>query len=391
MALRHRVSDLRRGWGVRGPLYPSARKLVLVTLGIAMFLLPAGASGRPAVPNVGTVTPIIYGTQGSNGWYITNVTVNWVIAPLGYLSSEGCDATTISADTVGTDLTCTATWSDGSASQTIHIHRDATPPTVSVVAERPPDSNGFYNKPVTYAFVGADPTSGIQACSRITYSGPDNPSASIVGTCKDNAGNVTSVTQSLKYDATAPTIKKFTLRARKGGAQLHWLGSAGTASFQLERAPGLKGAAQSVVFHGTALSSGFVDRGLRPGREYRYQLTATDDAANTVTQTRDFVARGALLSPAPGERIAKAPLLVWTPVRGASYYNVVLVRGRRVFSAWPARTHLKLPRTWTYHGRRYKLRPGSYQWFVWPGFGPLSAGRYGKMLGGSSFTFGGSG
>jgi hypothetical protein len=160
---------------------------------------------------------------------------------------------------------------------------------------------------------------------------------------------------------------------------------------EIQRAPGLKGAAQSVVYRGASLSSGWVDRGLRPGREYRYQLTVSDDAANKTTKTIDFVARGALLDPAPGERVAKPPLLAWTAVRGATYYNVVLVRGRRVFSAWPTSARLKMPRAWTYHGRRYKLRSGSYRWFVWPGFGSLSAGHYGKMLGGSTFTFGGPG
>jgi hypothetical protein len=202
---------------------------------------------------------------------------------------------------------------------------------------------------------------------------------------------VTSVTTALKYDATPPKIKKFELKARKGGARLHWTDSADVKSLEIQRAPGLKGAAQSVVYRGASLSNGWVDRGLRPGREYRYQLTVSDDAANKTTKTIDFVARGALLDPAPGERVAKPPLLAWTAVRGASYYNVVLVRGRRVFSAWPTRTRLKMPRAWTYHGRRYKLRSGSYRWFVWPGFGSLSAGHYGKMLGGSTFTFGGPG
>ena len=37
----------------------------------------------------------MYGTQGANGWYVTNVTVNWVIEPLGYQTTEGCDARTI--------------------------------------------------------------------------------------------------------------------------------------------------------------------------------------------------------------------------------------------------------------------------------------------------------
>jgi hypothetical protein len=199
------------------------------------------------------------------------------------------------------------------------------------------------------------------------------------------------VTKALKYDATPPKIKKFEPKALKAGVRLHWTDSADVKSLEIQRAPGLKGAAQSVVYRGASLSNSWVDRGLRPGREYRYQLTVSDDAANKTTKTINFVARGALLAPAPGERVTKAPLLVWTPVRGASYYNVVLVRGRRVFSAWPTRTRLKVPRAWTYHGHRYTLRSGSYRWIVWPGFGSLSAGQYGKMLGGSTFTFGGPG
>ena len=388
--LGQRVSDLRRRQGPKGSGH-RLRGLLLVALGVVVFLLPAAASGRPAAPTVGTVTAITYGTQGANGWYVTNVTINWLIQPLGYESSSGCDAQTITSDTVNTDLTCTAVWSDGTASQTVHVHRDATPPTVTVTPDRAPDANGWYNQPVGFTYSGADPTSGVATCSRVAYAGPDNTNATVTGTCSDNAGNVASVTKALKYDATPPKIKKFELKARKEGAQLLWRGSADVKSVELLRAPGLKGAAQSAVFTGTGLSTGFTDRGLRPGREYRYQLTVSDEAANKTTKAIDFVARGALLAPAPGERVTKAPLLAWTPVRGASYYNVVLVRGRRVFSAWPTRTRLKLPRAWTYHGRRYTLRSGSYRWIVWPGFGSLSAGRYGKMLGGSTFTFGGPG
>jgi hypothetical protein len=305
--------------------------------------------------------------------------------------TEGCDARLIQSDTFNTDFTCHAWWSDGDYSATVHIHRDATPPTVAVTPDRAPDANGWYNHAVVYAFTGTDPTSGVAACSRLAYAGPDNQNASVTGTCSDNAGNVKSVTTALKYDATPPKIKKFEPKARKGAARLLWRGSPDVKSVELLRAPGLKGAAQSAVFTGGGLSRGYLDRGLRPGREYRYQLTVSDDAANKTTKTIDFVARGALLDPAPGERIAKPPLLVWAAVRGASYYNVVLVRGRRVFSAWPTSARLKMPRAWTYHGRRYKLRSGSYRWFVWPGFGSLSAGHYGKMLGGSTFTFGGSG
>jgi hypothetical protein len=362
-----------------------------VVLGAAVFLLPAGASGRLDVPRVGTVTPVIYGTQGANGWYVTNVTVNWLIQPLPYLQSEGCDARTIVTDTVNTDLTCTVWWSDGSASSTVHIHRDATAPTVTATPARPPGANGWYNSPLTVTFGGTDVISGIEACSQVTYAGPDNANASIAGMCRDWAGNVSPASFPLKYDATPPTLGAFSVKPANRKAHLRWKAPDDAASVQLVRAPGRNGAAESVVFSGTALSRGFVDRGLHPGRNYGYRLTATDAAANQAAKTLEFLARGALLFPAPGERVTRPPLLVWEKVRGARYYNVILVRGRRIFSAWPLRARLRLPRAWTYHGRRYKLRPGTYSWYVWPGRGPLSAGQYGKSLGGSTFTFGGAG
>ena len=358
--------------------------------GVAVFLLPAGASAGPAAPRVGTVTPIIYGTQGANGWYVTNVTVNWVVQPLGYLTTEGCDAQTIVTDTVNTDITCTAVWSDGSASSTVHIHRDATPPTVTAVPARPPDANGWYNTPLTVAFSGTDATSQIASCTQATYAGPDSLNTSVSGSCRDNAGNQTAASYALKYDATPPTVGALRVTPKSGAAKLNW-NVQGASSIQVVRAPGLKGAAESVVFKGAGSTKSYVDHKLRPGRQYQYRLTATDAAANQASKTLDYLARGALLFPAPGERVTKPPLLVWTPKRHASYYNVILVRGRRVLSEWPVQARLQLARSWKYHGRRYKLRPGTYTWFVWPGRGPLSAGRYGKLLGGSTFRYGGTG
>jgi hypothetical protein len=368
-----------------------SRRLFAVVLAAAVFLLPGGASGRAEAPSVGTITPITYGTQGASGWYTTNVTVNWVIQPLPYLQSEGCDARTVSTDTVGIDLTCHVWWADGDVSVKVTIRRDATAPTVIPVPARAPDANGWYNNPLTVSFSGSDVTSGVASCTQAGYAGPDSSNTSVSGSCRDNAGNQTPASYALKYDATPPTLGAFNIKPANRKAHLRWKAPQDAASVQLVRAPGLKGAAESVVFSGTALSKGYVDRGLRPGRNYVYRLTAADAAANQASKALEFVARGALLFPAPGERVSRPPLLVWEKVSGASYYNVILVRGRRVFSAWPVRAQLRLPRAWTYHGRRYKLRPGTYSWFVWPGRGLLSAGQYGKLLGGSTFTFGGSG
>ena len=396
MALRHRVSDLRRGRGARGPLYPSARRLLLVTLGAAALLLPTGATGQPTAlpPNV---TPVVYGAIGTNGWYVSNVTLNWTIE-IPYSWSSGCDARTLTADTTGASFTCSA--GNGTTcpnppdcaltTKTVTIKRDATAPTVTVTPDRAPDANGWYNHALTVTFSGSDPTSGIASCSSATYAGPDNPNASVAGSCRDNAGNQTAASYAVKYDATPPTVASFRVVPANRKAKLHW-NVQNASSIQVVRTPGLNGAPQSVVFTGQGSAKGYTDTKLHPGRQYQYSLTATDVAGNQSAKPLDYLARGPLLFPAPNERVTKAPLLVWGAQKGASYYNVILVRGRRVLSAWPTQARLQLPRAWRYRGHKYKLRPGTYKWFVWPGFGPLSAGRYGKMLGGSSFTLGGSG
>jgi hypothetical protein len=98
------------------------------------------------------------------------------------------------------------------------------------------------------------------------------------------------------------------------------------------------------------------------------------------------VARTALLAPRAGARVTGAPLLVWRPVPRASYYNVQLFRGRtKVLSAWPTRPRFQLRPRWTYLGRQQRLAPGTYRWYVWPRLGRGARGRYGSLLGQSTF------
>ena len=78
-------------------------------------------------------------------------------------------------------------------------------------------------------------------------------------------------------------------------------------------------------------------------------------------------------------------------MRGAAYYNVQLgylsgggqakaVKGVKILSAWPTVASYTLKPSWRYHGRTYKLAAGRYRWYVWPGYGPRSAHRYGRLL-----------
>jgi hypothetical protein len=167
-----------------------------------------------------------------------------------------------------------------------------------------------------------------------------------------------------------------------------WQVSADTQSVVITRVPGKKKrAASSTVYSGRATS--FRDKGLHVGTHYRYTVSVFDAAANKVRRTVRMTGTGRLFAPAPGASVKRAPRLEWASVRGASYYNVLVVRNGTIFSAWPKGTSLKLPRSWAYHGTRFRLHRGVYRWYVWPGFGARSANKYGKMVGRSSFFFAG--
>ncbi len=157
-------------------------------------------------------------------------------------------------------------------------------------------------------------------------------------------------------------------------------GYAPIASISVFRSPGPGGA----VYSGTA--SGFQDTGVQDGVPYTYTVTAVDQAGNTASQTITATPQAHLVAPANTAHLASPPLLSWTPVRGATYYNVQLLRdGKKMLSVWPTEAHLQLQRIWRFDGRRYRLRPGRYRWFVWPGFGKRRAAHYGHMIG--SWTF----
>jgi hypothetical protein len=327
----------------------------------------------------------MFGTLGLNGWYTSNLTINWTFdGPVE--SSSGCEAVTISADTPGRTFVCSATRDGFKTTVEKTFKVDKTLPAIGTTVERPPDSNGWYNRPFTTAWGATDATSGVASCTASRYAGPDNPEGFLAGSCSDNAGNVAGSSFAFKYDATPPVVFAVSVKPGNRSADISWRASIDTRLLQVLRAPGRNGQGESMVYQGSA--TGFRDTGLTLGRSYEYRVSAIDDAANRSTHTSTIVATGALLSPAPGAKVSlkKLPTLVWTPVKKASYYNLQLVRGRRVLSAWPVRPGFRLRRTWIYRGRRYRLRPGVYRWYVWPGRGRISAGRYGRLLGSSTFV-----
>jgi beta-lactam-binding protein with PASTA domain len=158
-----------------------------------------------------TVTPTIIGTRGNNGWYTSNVQVSWAVSGGGapITTQTGCGAVTISADTTGQNLTCSATSAGGTTNQSVKIKRDATPPQAAAIPSPVPNSNGWNDTSVTVTFTGTDATSGIASCSApvtITTQGANQTSQS--GTCTDNAGNLSApvTATGINIDEALPTI-----------------------------------------------------------------------------------------------------------------------------------------------------------------------------------------
>jgi hypothetical protein len=142
----------------------------------------------------------------------------------------------------------------------------------------------------------------------------------------------------------------------------------------------------AVVYTGAATR--YQDRHFTNGVAVSYAIVTYDHARNASKAVTISPPASALLkAPRPGAVVRAPPLLRWFAVRNATYYNVQLFRnGRKILSIWPSRARLKLHRSWTYRGQTYSLTRGSYQWFVWPGFGAKSQNRYGALIGQSRFV-----
>ena len=158
------------------------------------------------------------------------------------------------------------------------------------------------------------------------------------------------------------------------------------ASVHVTRSGGTNAAGVATVYSGTGTS--FNDTRLKNGVHYTYTITARDVAGNATVQTIAATPQARLLSPAVNAHLSAPPMLSWTAVPGATYYNVQLFRAdpTKVLSIWPKHAGLQLHRTWRFDSRRYRLKPGKYRWYVWPGFGRRSVGRYGHMVGSGTFV-----
>lgn len=158
----------------------------------------------PPVPPP-TVDVIVTGTLGLEGWYTSDVTVEWK-ANDG-TSHVGCEDQHVTADTPGVTYTCTVTNSAGSTTRSVTIKRDATPPAITTSQSPMPNANGWNNSDVTAMWTATDAMSGLEgpADKQNVFTG-EGLRMNFGGRYFDKAGNEAVALIYASIDRTPPVV-----------------------------------------------------------------------------------------------------------------------------------------------------------------------------------------
>jgi len=368
-----------------------------------------------APPVLAAVPGIKTEANGPSGSVVTYATPSAIDAVDGPIPIVTCAPASGQLFPLGsTTVTCVASDSHGNVGTTSFkvVVVDSTPPRLvlpSDIAVSATGADGIAaSDPLITAFLAeARATDIVDPAPTVSNDAPARfpvGTTTVTFTARDQSGNAASAQAAVIVypkgsppPAQPPIVDRtpppdVTSLVAKAGAvkiALSWSKPA-VSDFDhvvVTRAEALAGAEPTQIYNGSGTS--LVDRGVRNGVQYRYVVVSVDISGNTSAGVAVVAVpkRILLVAPLDGARVAKPPLLRWIATKGADYYNIQLFRGTtKILSVWPLKSQFVLHRTWKFGGRKITLTQGTYQWYVWPGFGARTAVRYGNMLGASSFA-----
>lgn len=272
---------------------------------------------KPTISGKATTTP------NANGWYNSDVTVNFDAQDnlSGVASQTGL--VTFTEEGANQFATGTATDTAGNVSDEAKvegINIDKTKPTIK--AKELPKANefGWYNSDVTVGFEAEDNLSGVDTKTEDTVL-TEGANQSVNGTATDKAGNVSdeAIVEGINIDTTNPIIN-----VENGGTYI--LGQ------------NVEWSAEDLLSGLQTANKGTVDTS-KVGLNTQ-TITATDKAGNTVTKTITYIVKYAfsgVLDPInkDGSSVFKAGSTI--PVK----FNLKNVSGAFVSTAVSSITYVK--------------------------------------------------
>jgi hypothetical protein len=171
-------------------------------------------------PSPPVINRVVTGTEGNNGWYTSNVSVDWTVndpeSP-NSLQTTGCNDQNIIADQAEQTYSCSATSAGGSSGpQSVSIKRDATDPNVSLVDGPANGSEHYFGSvPDEPTCNASDALSELAGPCSVSGYGTTVGSHTVTATATDNAGN--EATASSTYKVLAWDFRGFYQPVDMGG------------------------------------------------------------------------------------------------------------------------------------------------------------------------------
>jgi hypothetical protein len=194
------------------PTTPGTYCAVSVAADRAGNLQDPGAAQCWTTAPVDSTPPVIIktvtGTLGTNGWYTSNVIIDWTVSDgESAFTLTGCADIPVSSETTGFTSSCSATSAGGTASDSVTIKLDKTGPSAALsVTAGTAGSNGWYTSDVTIHTAGADLVSGGVVCTADQTQSAETAGAAFNGSCTNAAGLTTGATPMVvKLDKTGPS------------------------------------------------------------------------------------------------------------------------------------------------------------------------------------------
>jgi hypothetical protein len=182
------------------------RKVLFVALLAGILLNIDGCTGGgPSSSASPRITAMVSPSANAAGWNNTDVSVRFICS--GTTSAIVYCQPPVLVQTQGPNQVITGTTTDGAgntASATVILNIDKTPPTITAIADPSPNAVGWNNTDVSVSFVCSDAMSAIASCPQPVFVQTEGQSQVITGTARDGAGNTASASVTLNVDKTPP-------------------------------------------------------------------------------------------------------------------------------------------------------------------------------------------